>query len=212
MAAAALMSGIALTNAGLGAVHGFAAPLGASFPVPHGTVCGVLLPPVLAANVAALRAQSPGHPTLARYARVGRTLTGRADLPEEQAADACEEFTRGLVRRLGLPPLREFGLTENDVPELVRLANTSSSMKYNPVKLSDETLAGVLRAACELRNRKRNRGRARMQTGFASAPSCQARQVRVEDTTNLHVASSPLREGRTEMKRIAGVACAWFYR
>src|SRR5678809_546640 len=86
MALAALLSGITLTNAGLGAVHGFAAPLGANFPVPHGTVCAALLPHVMAANIAALRAQSLQHPVLARYAEVGRALcrqSGRDDLAME---------------------------------------------------------------------------------------------------------------------------------
>ena len=86
MALAALLSGIALTNAGLGAVHGFAAPLGANFPAPHGAVCAALLPHVIAANIAALRAESHDHPTLARYATVGRVLAGRPDLASNAAA------------------------------------------------------------------------------------------------------------------------------
>ena len=77
MALAALLSGIALTNAGLGAVHGFAAPLGANFPAPHGTICAALLPHVIAANVEALRAESSDHPALLRYADVGRGAGGR---------------------------------------------------------------------------------------------------------------------------------------
>jgi alcohol dehydrogenase class IV len=78
MALAALMSGIALTNAGLGAVHGFAAPLGANFPVPHGVVCGVLLPGVSAANVAALKDAPDANRriTSEKYDRLDRTLVG----------------------------------------------------------------------------------------------------------------------------------------
>src|SRR5258706_9575984 len=63
MALAALFSGITLTNAGLGAVHGFAAPLGANFPAPHGVICARLLPAVIAANREALRRLDEDHPT-----------------------------------------------------------------------------------------------------------------------------------------------------
>src|SRR5438067_2216011 len=74
MSLAALLSGICLTNAGLGAVHGFAAPLGANFPLPHGVVCAALLPHVMAANIAALRTQSPHHPVLDRYEWIGHVI------------------------------------------------------------------------------------------------------------------------------------------
>ena len=147
MAAAALLGGVTLTNAGLGAVHGFAAPLGANFPVPHGTVCGALLPHVMAANVAALRDRSPGHPALSRYADIGRVLTGRGNLPAPEAADAGIRYVEDIVGDLRIPPLGQFGLTQDDVGRMVSLAGKSSSMRYNPVKLSPEALAQVLRAA-----------------------------------------------------------------
>jgi alcohol dehydrogenase class IV len=147
MAMAALLSGITLTNVGLGAVHGFAAPLGASFPVPHGTACAALLPGVIAANVAALRRMATDHPTLSRYAEIGRIVAGRSNLADGAAIDACQEFTADLARRLAIPPLRQFGITSADVPEIVTLAQKASSMKFNPVKLSADTLADVLSAA-----------------------------------------------------------------
>jgi alcohol dehydrogenase class IV len=147
MALAALLSGITLTNAGLGAVHGFAAPLGANLPVPHGVVCAALLPHVMRANVEALRAESADHPWLARYAAVGRTLVGKAGLADADAIAAGIEFVGDLVGELGIPPLGDFGLTDEQVPSLVGLARKSSSMRYNPVALSEEILAGVLRAA-----------------------------------------------------------------
>jgi alcohol dehydrogenase class IV len=147
MALAALLSGMALTNAGLGAVHGFAAPLGANFPAPHGTVCAALLPHVIAANINAMRAKDRGHPTLARYTTVGRVLARRPDLAPETALDAAVEETGRLVRDLRIPPLGAFGLTAADVPELVALARKSSSMRYNPVVLTDDALAAALTKA-----------------------------------------------------------------
>ena len=146
MALAALLSGITLTNAGLGAVHGFAAPLGANFPVPHGTVCAALLPHVMAANIAALRTQSLKHPVLARYADVGRALcrqSGRDDL----ATEAGVNEIAAMVADLRIPRLREFGVTPTRVPEMVALARKSSSMRYNPVVLSDDALAEALSRA-----------------------------------------------------------------
>jgi alcohol dehydrogenase class IV len=144
MALAALFSGIALTNAGLGAVHGFAAPLGASFPVPHGTVCAALLPPVMRANVHALRAAN--QPTLARYASVGRTMLQR-DLSDAAAIDAAIAFVESLARDLHIPRLSQFGITPAAIPGMVALAQKSSSMRYNPVQLPPETLHAILTAA-----------------------------------------------------------------
>jgi alcohol dehydrogenase class IV len=146
MALAALWSGITLTNAGLGAVHGFAAPLGANFPVPHGTVCAALLPHVMAANVATMRAQAPGHPVLARYADIGR-IVGDHPGPDEPAMEAGIDAVAALVADLNIPSLRQFGLTPAQVPEMVALARKSSSMRYNPVVLSDDALAETLTRA-----------------------------------------------------------------
>lgn len=146
MALAALLSGITLANAGLGAVHGFAAPLGANFPAPHGTICAALLPHVVSANIAALAAESPQHPYLERYADLGRQLTHSPALTRDAALEAAQRFLGDLVRQLKIPPLRNFGLQPADVPGMVALARKASSMRYNPAVLSDDTLARVLAA------------------------------------------------------------------
>jgi alcohol dehydrogenase class IV len=147
MALAALLSGVTLTSAGLGAVHGSAAPLGANFPVPHGVVCAALLPHVIEANVRALRSESPDHPTLARYATVGRALAGDESLRESVAADRAAEETAALARDLKIPRLGDFGMTPAAVPGMVQLARKASSMRFNPVTLSDDVLAGILERA-----------------------------------------------------------------
>jgi alcohol dehydrogenase class IV len=148
MALAALLSGACLANAGLGAAHGLAAPLGASFPVPHGVACAALLPHVMEANVAALRALPDGGGGLARYARVGQALVG----PETTGDEAIERglaFVRRLVRELSVPPLSSFGVADTHVADLVARAQRASSMKGNPVVLSPDALATCLRRALE---------------------------------------------------------------
>jgi alcohol dehydrogenase class IV len=144
MALAALLSGIALTNAGLGAVHGFAAPAGANFPIPHGTVCARLLPPVVEANAAALRADSPDHPVWRKYVTIGQRLTGQPQLAGDASIAAAVRFLDDLVCRLEIPPLSDFGLQPAHFPELIALARQSSSMRYNPVPLSDAALLEIL--------------------------------------------------------------------
>ncbi len=150
MAYAALCSGITLANAGLGAVHGFAAPLGAHFPIPHGTVCARLLPHVVSANIAALAAESGQHRYLERYAELGRQFTGNRTLGRDEALDNCRQFLFDLVANLAVPPLCEFGLESQHIPGIVALARRASSMRYNPVVLADETLGRILAAAAGL--------------------------------------------------------------
>jgi alcohol dehydrogenase class IV len=147
MAMAALLSGMTLTSAGLGAVHGFAAPMGANYPIPHGTVCAVLLPHVIAANVAALRSQDELHPALARYAAIGRTFPGSESLEDAAAIDRVVFETASLARDLHIPSLSHFGFTRDAIPGMVALARKASSMRYNPVTLSDDALAVILERA-----------------------------------------------------------------
>lgn len=143
LALASLFSGLALANAGLGAVHGFAAPIGGRFPAPHGAVCAALLPHVMGANLEALRSRAPASPTLERFAEIARLLTGR---PQAEAADAVA-WVRDLCASFGIRPLRAFGLTGADLPSLADLAMQASSMKANPILLTPAELLGILRAA-----------------------------------------------------------------
>jgi len=146
LALAALLGGICLANAGLGAVHGFAAPLGASFPVPHGVACAALLPYVMRANVAALRAGAGPDHALRRYAEIGALLAGpRPNATED--VDAGIAWVAALVRALRIPPLGAYGVTPAAVPDLVIAARQASSMRGNPIVLGDDALAAVLVAA-----------------------------------------------------------------
>lgn len=140
---AALYSGLALANAGLGAAHGFAGPIGGAFPAPHGAVCAALLPLVIEINLRAARARTPDAPTASRYTEVARLLTGRADATADDAAP----FTRDLVAELQIPPLRAYGLSSAHVPALVEQSARASSMKANPLPLTPDELAEILTRA-----------------------------------------------------------------
>jgi alcohol dehydrogenase class IV len=140
LALASLWGGIALANAGLGAVHGLAAPLGGRRAIPHGAACAALLAPTIRANIAAMRARMPGARALSRYSDLSSALTGRAEA--ESLATAVDE----LRLRLGAKPLAAYGASKGDVSAVVA-ASRGGSMKNNPVTLTDVELDGVLQAA-----------------------------------------------------------------
>jgi alcohol dehydrogenase class IV len=143
MSYASLLGGLALANAGLGVVHGFAAPIGGMFNAPHGGVCAAILPHGMAANLKALRERAPESPAIERYQEIARILTGH---PKATPEDALEWVAK-LVAALGIPPLSRYGITEADTEAIVDKAARSSSMKANPITLTPEELATVLRKA-----------------------------------------------------------------
>jgi alcohol dehydrogenase class IV len=145
MSLASLFGGLALANAGLGAVHGFAAPIGGMFPAPHGAVCAALLPATMAVNVRALHSRQAGSPALRRYAKIARILTRQPSATPEQGV----EWVRGLCRELKVPGLREYGIASSHFPQLVEKAEQASSMKANPVVLTKEELEEILRGSWE---------------------------------------------------------------
>jgi alcohol dehydrogenase class IV len=142
MAFASVLSGMALTNAGLGAVHGFAAVIGGMFDAPHGAVCAALLPHVMAGNQRALDARA-AHAALRRFTDVARLLTGR---PAADAEDGVA-WIRAVSGDLNVLPLRAYGVGPGDVDAIVDKAAGASSMKANPVELSVDELREILSAA-----------------------------------------------------------------
>jgi alcohol dehydrogenase class IV len=136
LALASLLGGLCLANSGLGAVHGFAAPLGGMWKAPHGAVCAALLPAVMRANITALAARAPMSPALARYRELDGILAG--------GEDACAWVAR-LVATLGIAKLSSFGMRESDIPLLVEKAKAASSMRGNPIVLSDDELTAIVR-------------------------------------------------------------------
>jgi alcohol dehydrogenase class IV len=143
MSVASLFGGLALANAGLGAVHGFAAPIGGQFHAPHGAVCAALLPHVMEANVHALRQRQPAAEPLRRYDEVARLVTGSPTA----TAEVGIEWVRKLVANLKIPSLGQYGLKREHTAELVGKASQASSMKANPITLTPDELAGILERA-----------------------------------------------------------------
>ena len=170
MALASLLGGLALANAGLGAVHGFAGPIGGIFPnAPHGAICAALLPHVMGANIRALRqslAERQLRPTaedtqrlaarerrptagdersraLGRYDRIAKICTGH----DHATADAGVDWVRRLIAELQIPGLGTYGIKSEHIDELVKKATQASSMKANPIPLTSEELAETLRQA-----------------------------------------------------------------
>ena len=143
MALTSLCGGLALANAKLGAVHGFAGPLGGMFSAPHGMLCARLLPLVMAANVRALHARAPTSPVLARYDEVAKWLTGSDTAKAEDGV----AWVRALCTALEVPALSNFGVTAKDIEPVVHKARNASSMKGNPILLTEAELTEILRQA-----------------------------------------------------------------
>ena len=143
MAYASLLSGITLAQAGLGSVHGLAAPLGAFFPIPHGVACGTLVAACTEMNLRCLRQRLPGSPALARYAHAGRLLADDPVLGEDAACEALVSLLRDWTARLGLPGLGAYGMQPADIPRVVANCR-GSSMKTNPLVLQDAEVVAIL--------------------------------------------------------------------
>ena len=142
LALASLHGGMALANAGLGAVHGFAAPIGGMFTAPHGAVCAALLAEVMYCNLETARRENVTA-TLHRYEEVARLLTGTMTATAQDGVT----WVRELCGHLQIPRLAAFGLTRTDFAAVANKAQQSSSMKGNPLALTTEQLVDVLERA-----------------------------------------------------------------
>ncbi len=143
MSLVSLYGGLALANAKLGAVHGFAGPFGGMYKAPHGAVCAALLPHVMEANIRALQLRARHYPSLSRYREVACLLTGnrQADIMEGPAA------IKKMTAAFSIPGLHSYGLQPDDMELLINNAEQASSMQGNPIKLSRHELAVILNAA-----------------------------------------------------------------
>ncbi len=143
MAYAALISGIALAQTGLGSVHGLAAPLGAFFPIAHGVACGTLLAAATRVNIETMQVREPENPALVRYAQAGRLLGNDTTLDDAGAHALLVATLERWTELMSLPRLSDLRVTAADLPRIV--ANSrGSSMKTNPIVLTDEEVTRVL--------------------------------------------------------------------
>jgi alcohol dehydrogenase class IV len=140
MSFASLLSGLSLANAGLGVVHGFAAPLGGILNAPHGALCAAVLPHGTALNIRALRERAPQHPALEKYARIAALLTQDPNAQAEAAVAALA----ALCNTLKIPTLRSLGLIQSEITAVVEKAAAASSMKANPLVLTKAELTEIL--------------------------------------------------------------------
>ena len=141
MATAALLSGMALANAGLGAVHGIAAPLGGVTNAPHGAICAALLAPITASTVQALQRADPAGEALARYAEVAQLLGCQGGV------SALPLFLHELTAELGIARLASYGLAARDIPGIAEQAARSSGARNNAALLGEAELQEAIHAA-----------------------------------------------------------------
>ncbi|MBN1284375.1 MAG: iron-containing alcohol dehydrogenase [Anaerolineae bacterium] len=127
-----LLAGLALSNARLGGVHGMAHPLGVRFNLPHGLICGLLLPYVMEYNIEHARR---------KYEHV-------AILLGVGGAEAGIARVRRLLEKINIPlRLRDVGVDRAQFPAIVVESLPSGSLKHNPRKLGAEDVTAILEAA-----------------------------------------------------------------
>lgn len=143
MAYAAFLSGVALANAGLGVVHGFAGPIGGFFPAPHGEVCGTLIGEATRINIdALLRDPDKNRETLAKFAKVGVLLSGKPSTTIEYDCRLLVDTLTGWIEQTGIPRLQSYGITRADFAKILDKSNNKNS----PVQLNREQMASILEA------------------------------------------------------------------
>jgi alcohol dehydrogenase class IV len=144
MAYAALISGITLAQVGLGSVHGLASPLGAFYPIGHGVVCGTLVAAATEVNIKSMLTREPDNLALAKYARLSEVLCQRRHPSPEAARKALIDLLQEWTMQMQLPRLREYGIEETGLDHVVAHSR-GSSMKTNPIVLTDDEIKSVLR-------------------------------------------------------------------
>lgn len=140
MSLTSLFGGLALANGGLGAVHGFAGPIGGMFKAPHGVVCASLLPSVMKYNVKTSEDMKNKSDLQSRYQDISRWVTSDSQASIEDGVSWIAE----LADALDIPRLRALGIEESDFDQIIEKSKTSSSMQKNPIKLDEKVLRAIL--------------------------------------------------------------------
>lgn len=143
MALTSLFGGLALANGGLGAVHGFAGPIGGMFAAAHGAICASLLPYVMKYNAQAVQSQNGMESLLQRFRQVAIWVTG----DPQASIDEGVRWLEALAKDLQIPGLHEMGIEKSDFPRIIEKSKVASSMQTNPIKLDERTLEAILEEA-----------------------------------------------------------------
>jgi alcohol dehydrogenase len=145
MAFASLVSGINLAQTGLGSVHGLASPLGAYYPIPHGVACGSLLAEATQMNINAMLEREPDNQSLESYKKIAQMLCGVHFSDQQTAFNALMKTLNSWTDKLSIPRLSEYGVKEDDIRRIVKNVSPSS-MKTNPIVLTEDEIAAIVRA------------------------------------------------------------------
>jgi alcohol dehydrogenase class IV len=143
MSYTSFMGGLALANGGLGAVHGFAAPIGGMFPIPHGVLCARLLGPVVRVNFRAMKARDPDHPSLAKYSEAARLVMGE----DKEQVDNFPDWIEELCNKMNIPRFSDLNISRPSFDEIVVKAAAANSMQANPIRLEYDELIEILAQA-----------------------------------------------------------------
>ena len=140
MSMGSLMAGMAMATARLGGVHGMAHPLGSHFDIPHGVICGLLLPYTMEYNL---------DYATERYADIAALMgVDTTGLSTEEASAAAAARVRELVTQIGVPlHLHEFGVKPDDFEMIIAESLPSGSLQHNPRPLAAEDVRHILEAA-----------------------------------------------------------------
>jgi alcohol dehydrogenase class IV len=140
MAYAAMISGIALSNAGLGLVHGFASALGGFINIPHGIVCGTLMGAVNRRNVEMLCDGDSSNVAFAKYVSAGKIFVRDNNKSDEYYARTFIDHIDELIAIMKLPRLGKYGLESGQIDKII----DSTSLKDNPVSLDKSDMRNIL--------------------------------------------------------------------
>jgi alcohol dehydrogenase len=141
MATASLMAGMAFGNAGVGAVHALAYPLGGRFHIPHGVSNALLLPYVMEWNKISC---------LDRFRDIAVALGENVtNLSDREAADKAVFAMDYLCRSVNIPKgLRSFQIPESAIIDMAEDASKIDRLlKNNPRVFSKQEIEEIYRSA-----------------------------------------------------------------
>jgi len=140
MSVVSLYGGMALANSKLGAVHGIAGPFGGMYDAPHGAICARLLPAVYKINARVIQMRQPDNPVLKRFECIAHIVTGNPKASMDEGA----AWLQRLVEDFNIPKLDDYGMIDAQIAPLIEKSMNSSSMKGNPIQLTEAEIRDIL--------------------------------------------------------------------